>query len=85
LPASEKLATAREALQAIEKASQLDPNYPEPYAWLSVLYRSVLANLEPDKAARYNAEADKYIEKFNDLRNRAAEKKKLEEELKKVE
>jgi tetratricopeptide (TPR) repeat protein len=84
LPAAERLAAARDALQAIEKASQLDPNYPEPYAWLSVLYKSVLSNLEPDKAARYNAEGDKYSEKFNDLRNKAAEKKKLEEELKKV-
>ncbi|MDD8020569.1 MAG: tetratricopeptide repeat protein [Acidobacteriota bacterium] len=84
LPAAEKLAIAREALKAIEKARDLDPSYPEPYAWLSVLYRSVLANLEPDKAARYNAEADKYIEKFNNLRNKAAEKKKFEEELKKA-
>ncbi len=84
LPATERLAIAREALQAIEKARDLDPNYPEPYAWLSVLYRSVLAVLEPDKAARYTAEADKNIEKFNSLRTKAAEKKKLEEELKKV-
>ncbi len=84
LPAAERLAIAREALQAIEKARDLDPNYPEPYAWLSVLYRSVLSVLEQDKAARYTAEADKYIEKFNSLRTKAAEKKKLEEELKKV-
>ncbi len=84
LPAAERLVIAREALQAIEKARDLDPNYPEPYAWLSVLYRSVLSVLEPDKAARYTAEADKYIEKFNSLRTKAAEKKKLEEELKKI-
>jgi tetratricopeptide (TPR) repeat protein len=83
-PAAERLAIARDALQAIEKARDLDPNYPEPYSWLSVLYKSVLSKLEPEKEARYNAEADKYAEKFKELRERAASKKKLEEELKKV-
>ena len=84
VPAAERLAIARDALQAIEKARDLDPNYPEPYSWLSVLYKSVLSKLEPEKEARYNAEADKYAEKFKDLRTRVLEKKKLEEELKKV-
>ncbi len=83
-PANERLAIARDALQAIEKARDLDPNYPEPYSWLSVLYKSVLAKLEPEKEARYNAEADKNADKFKELRTRALEKKKLEEELKKV-
>jgi tetratricopeptide (TPR) repeat protein len=82
VPASERLAIARDALQAIEKARDLDPNYPEPYSWLSVLYRSVLAQLEPDKAARYNAEGERNAERFQELRKRAAERKKLEEELK---
>ncbi|MGC9056668.1 MAG: tetratricopeptide repeat protein [Candidatus Saccharicenans sp.] len=84
VPAAERLAIARDALQAIEKARDLDPNYPEPYSWLSVLYKSVLAKLEPEKEARYNAEADKYADKFKELREKAASKKKLEEELKKV-
>ncbi|MBC7348811.1 MAG: tetratricopeptide repeat protein [Candidatus Aminicenantes bacterium] len=82
VPEAERLAIARDALQAIEKARDLDPNYPEPYSWLSVLYQSVLAKLEPDKANRYTAEGKKNIEKFQELRKRAAEKKKLEQELK---
>ncbi len=45
--------------------------------------KSLLSKLEPEKEARYNAEAQRYIEKFQDLRKRAAERKKLEEELKK--
>lgn len=56
VPEAERLAIARDALQAIEKARDLDPNYPEPYSWLSVLYQSVLAKLEPDKATRYTAD-----------------------------
>ncbi|HUU37877.1 MAG TPA: tetratricopeptide repeat protein [Candidatus Desulfaltia sp.] len=84
LPAAVRLKTAQEALQALEKANELDPEYPEPYSWLSVLYQSVLIKLEPDKESRYKAEADRAMERWNDMRKRAAEKKKLEDELKKV-
>jgi tetratricopeptide (TPR) repeat protein len=80
--ASERLAVARDALQAIEKARDLNPEYPDPYSWLSVLYQSVLAKLEPDKEARYTAEGQKNLERFQELRAKAAERKKLEEELK---
>jgi len=84
LPQPERLRTANESLKALQKANELDNNYPEPYSWLSVIYKSVLAKLEPEKEARYNAEADRYAEKFQDLRKRAAERKKLEEDLKKT-
>jgi tetratricopeptide (TPR) repeat protein len=84
VPAAERLKAALESLASLEKATQLDPDYPEPYSWLSVLHQSVLAKLEPDKEARHKAEADRAIEKFQDMRKRAAEKKKLEQELKKA-
>lgn len=84
LPMKERLAYAQDSLKALQKAVELDPNYPEPYSWLSVLYKSVLAKLEPEKESRYNAEADRYIEKFQELRKKQAERKKLEEELKKI-
>lgn len=84
LPASVRLKTAQEALQALEKANEIDPEYPEPYSWLSVLYQSVLIKLEPDKEPRYKAEADRAMERWNDMRKRAADKKRLEDELKKV-
>jgi tetratricopeptide (TPR) repeat protein len=79
----ERLRVAMDAKAAIEKAIEIDPTYPEPYSHMSPLYKAVFAALEPEKAARYNAEADQYIEKFQELRKRAAERKKLEEELKK--
>jgi tetratricopeptide (TPR) repeat protein len=84
IPAAERLRAALESLSALEKANSLDPDYPEPYSWLSVLHRSVLAKLEPDKEGRHNAEADRAIDKFQDTRKRAADKKKLEQELKKT-
>jgi tetratricopeptide (TPR) repeat protein len=83
LSSQERMRQAQAALEAIQKAIDLDPNYPEPYAWMGPLYKAVLAKLEPEKEARYNAEGDRYLEKFNDMRKRAAERKKLEEELKK--
>jgi tetratricopeptide (TPR) repeat protein len=84
IPPAERMKAAMDSLNALEKATELDPDYPEPYSWLSVLHRSVLARLEPEKEARHNAEADRAMEKFQELRKRAAEKKKLEQELKKT-
>jgi tetratricopeptide (TPR) repeat protein len=84
LSKEERLKLADAAKSAIQKAMDLDPNYPEPYAWMGPLYKAVLAKLEPEKEARYNAEGDRFLEKFQDLRKRAAERKKLEEELKKA-
>jgi len=83
LSSQDRMRQAQGALEAIQKAIDLDPNYPEPYAWMGPLYKAVLAKLEPEKEARYNAEGDRYLEKFQELRKRAAERKKLEEELKK--
>jgi tetratricopeptide (TPR) repeat protein len=83
LTAPERMKQAQDALQSISKAIELDPNYPEPYAWMGPLYKAVLAKLEPEKEARYNAEGDRYLEKFTEMRKRAADRKKLEEELKK--
>ena len=83
LTPQERMKQAQDALKSIQKAIDLDPNYPEPYAWMGPLYKAVLAKLEPEKEARYNAEGDRYLERFQELRKRAADRKKLEEELKK--
>ncbi len=83
LSQADRLKMANAALQSISKAIELDPKYPEPYAWMGPLYKAVLAKLEPEKEARYNAEGDRYLERFQELRKQALERKKLEEELKK--
>ena len=84
LPAEQRMQYARDSEKALQKAIVLDPNYPEPWSWLSVLYKSTLSKLEPEKEARYNADGDKAMERFQELRKRIAERKKLEEELKKT-
>jgi len=82
LPRTERLKLAKISEECLKKANELDPQYPEPYSWLSVLYKSVLAKLIPERAKRYEQEADMYAEKFKEARQRQAERKKLEEELK---
>ncbi len=80
---AERLKMAQAAMVSIQKAIELDPQYPEPYAWMGPLYKAVLAKLQPEMEARYNAEGDRYLERFQELRKRAADRKKLEDELKK--
>ncbi|MCP2604943.1 tetratricopeptide repeat protein [Candidatus Aminicenantes bacterium AH-873-B07] len=81
LKVKERLKAAREGIEALKKAIELDPNMPNPYIWLKILYIH-LAKLEPQNAAQYNRLADEYGEKFERLRKKIEERKKLEEELK---
>ena len=85
LPKEVRLASALDGLEALNKAKELDPEYPEPYSWLSVIYDSVLAILEPEKKSRYNALAAQARERFEDLRKREVERRRLEEELRRGE
>jgi len=84
LPVPERIKLAEESEKALKKASELDPSYPEPYSWLSVLYKSVYAKLYPERAKRYEEEGDRYVAKFQELRKRVIEREKLEKELKKI-
>jgi tetratricopeptide (TPR) repeat protein len=75
----------KESEKALLKATELNPSYPEPYAYLNLVNRNIFAHVYPEKAARYVAEADRWTEKFQDVRKRALEKERLEKELKKSE
>jgi len=85
LSTKERLKAADEGLEALNKATELDPNYPEPYSWRSVIYQSLLVRLEPEKASRHKAEGERNLEKFQELRKREAERRRLEEELGRIE
>jgi len=81
LSRDERLAIAKQGEEALLKAKDLDPSYPEPYSWLSVIYKSVLANIDPDRANRYEQLAERYGERFREARKRQAEREQLEREL----
>ncbi|MBN2198439.1 MAG: tetratricopeptide repeat protein [Candidatus Aminicenantes bacterium] len=84
LPVPERKTLGDEAENALLKAIEIDENYPEPYAYLKILYINVHSRLYPERAERYKVEADRYGEKFTDIRGRQLERMKLERELKKA-
>ncbi|MFW6136735.1 MAG: tetratricopeptide repeat protein [Candidatus Aminicenantaceae bacterium] len=84
LTREQRLAAAKESEEALLKANELDPSYPEPYSWLSVLYQSVLINIDPDRAPRYKEDAERYLEQFKEARQREADREKLEKDLKEI-
>ncbi|MFQ6082937.1 MAG: tetratricopeptide repeat protein [Candidatus Aminicenantia bacterium] len=80
LPKEEKIKAAREGVEALKKAIEIDPTIPEPYAWLKVLYYH-LGKLEPKKEIEYKKIGDEYGVKFEKASKRQQERKRLEEEL----
>ncbi len=72
---------AEESHNALQKAIELDPSYPEPYAYMSVLNQSLRARLEPEKASRYITEADQYQARFQEAQKKRADRRRLEQEL----
>jgi hypothetical protein len=83
LSRQQRLEAAKEGERCLIKASELDPKYPEPYSWLSVIYQSVLAKIDPDRAQRYIQDGQMYLERYKEAREAEAERQKLEKELKK--
>lgn len=83
LSRAQRLQAAKESEACLLKASELDPKYPEPYSWLSVIYQSVLAKIDPDRADRYVQDGQMYLERYKEAREAELERQKLEEELKK--
>jgi tetratricopeptide (TPR) repeat protein len=77
----EQKVAAEESEAALQKAIEVDPSYPEPYAYMSVLLMSVKARLWPERATRFKQEADVYQQRFQDARKKQAERARVEQEL----
>lgn len=82
LPYEERLKCGEESEKALMKAIEMDSNYANAYHYLNILYRNVFVGLYPEKEERYLAEADKWGERGLEMSKRAAERHRLEEELK---
>lgn len=83
LSRQERINLADESEAALMKSAELDPNYPDTFAYINLLYRNVHAQLYPERSDRFIREADRYMERYNQVRKRQLERLKLEEELKK--
>jgi tetratricopeptide (TPR) repeat protein len=77
----ERQRAAEESEKALKRAIEIDSNYSSAYVYLNILYRNVFVGLYPEKEDLYIAEADRWQERGQELAKRAAERKRLEEEL----
>jgi len=83
LSRQERIALSDESEATLLKSAELDPNYPDTFAYINLLYRNVHAQLYPERSERFIREADRYTERYNQVRKRQLERMRLEEELKK--
>jgi len=83
LSRQERIDLSNESEAALLKSAELDPNYPDTFAYINLLYRNVHAHLYPERSERFIRDADRYMERYNQVRKRQLERLKLEEELKK--
>jgi tetratricopeptide (TPR) repeat protein len=65
----ERLQVVQKGHDALTKATELSPNFPDPWAYLSLLFRQKTI-AEPLKKAQYDKEAEKMVQKFQELRKR---------------
>jgi tetratricopeptide (TPR) repeat protein len=79
----ERIALADESEGFLLKSAEQDPNYPDTFAYINLLYRNVHSQLYPDRSERFIREADRYMERYSQVRKRQLERLRLEEELKK--
>ncbi|MFQ6037865.1 MAG: tetratricopeptide repeat protein [Candidatus Aminicenantales bacterium] len=82
LSLEERKKLADESEKALKKALELDSSFPDTYAYINLLYRNINANIYPERSERYVREADRWLERFQEVRKRQAERRRLEEELK---
>jgi tetratricopeptide (TPR) repeat protein len=83
LSRQQRIDLSDESEAALLKSAELDPNYPDTFAYINLLYRNVHARLYPDRNERFIREADRNMERYTQVRKRQLERLKLEEELKK--
>lgn len=65
----ERLQVVEQGFKALSKATELSPNFPDPWAYMGLLYRQK-AIAEPLNAAKYTKESEAMVAKFQDLRKR---------------
>jgi len=83
LSRQQRIDLSNESEAQLLKSAELDPNYPDTFAYINLLYRNVHASLYPDRSERFIREADRNMERYTQVRKRQLERLKLEEELKK--
>ncbi len=66
---ADRMATVKQGLEALTKATELSPTYPEPWAYIGLLYREQ-AKVDTANEKQLLAKNDEMIKKFVELRKR---------------
>ena len=65
----ERIQVVDKGFEALKKSTDLSPNFPDPWAYMGLLYRQKVV-AEPLKKAEYEKQAEAMVQKFQDLRKR---------------
>jgi len=65
----ERLQVVEKGFEALNKATELSPNFPDPWAYMGLLYKQKQI-AEPLKVAEYEKQYKAMIDKFQELRKR---------------
>jgi tetratricopeptide (TPR) repeat protein len=65
----ERLQVVEQGFKALNKATELSPNFPDPWAYMGLLFRQK-AIAEPLNAAKFTKESEAMVGKFQELRKR---------------
>jgi cytochrome c-type biogenesis protein CcmH/NrfG len=84
LSREEKERCNAESEKMLLKAIEVDPNSPDAYVYMRMLYMNVTIKLYPERETRLQAEAERWGEKYQEIRKRQLDRLKLEKELKKT-
>lgn len=85
LPLDERKNLAEESRKALLKSIEVEPNEPFPYVYMRILYINVYTNVYPERKGRYEEEAKVWGERYEEARKKQAERRRLEEELRRAE
>jgi tetratricopeptide (TPR) repeat protein len=67
--AVERLQVVQKGFEALNKSTELSPNFPDPWAYMGLLYNQK-AIAEPLKQAEYKKQYEVMVQKFQELRKR---------------
>lgn len=65
----ERIQVVDKGFAALKKSTDLSPNFPDPWAYMGLLYRQKVV-AEPLNKAAYEKQAEAMVKKFQDLRKR---------------
>jgi len=85
LPLDERKGLAEESRKALLKAVEIEPNEPYPYVYMRILLINVYTNVYPERKGRYEEEAKVWGERYEEAIKKQAERRRLEEELRRSE